>query len=61
MQTVVAAGGNLFEIACEYLNDATQWNRIATLNQIDDPWLAGLTTLIIPAPLAPPGGTDSGL
>jgi hypothetical protein len=56
MQTVTIAGGNLFRIAAEYLNDATQWLRIAQLNGISDPVLFGITTLLIPNPDANAGG-----
>ena len=48
MQTITVAGGNLFRIAAETLNDATQWIRIAQLNGMSDPWLAGPVTLRIP-------------
>ncbi len=48
MQTITVAGGNLFALAAAYLNDATQWNRIAALNNLDDPQLSGVTTLLIP-------------
>jgi nucleoid-associated protein YgaU len=50
MQTLTTAGGNLFQIAAEQLNDATQWIRIAQLNGIADPILTGLVTLTIPDP-----------
>jgi hypothetical protein len=43
------AGDNLFRIAAEQLNDATQWIRIAELNGISDPILSGVTTLLLPA------------
>ncbi len=46
--TITVVGGNLFRIAAEQLGDATQWNRIASLNGLYDPFLAGITTLIIP-------------
>ena len=49
MQTLTTTGGNLFALACDYLGDATQWNRIASLNNINDPWLNGLFTLTLPA------------
>lgn len=55
MQTIQVAGGNLFRIAATYLNDATQWVRIARLNAIRDPWLAGNVTLRIP-PVNPNAG-----
>ncbi len=56
MQTVTVASGTLFAVAGTYLNDATQWNRIAALNGISDPWLSGLTVLQIPDLDASAGG-----
>jgi len=54
MREIMVSGGNLFRIAMEELGDATQWIRIAQLNNIADPMLASLTlpgviTLRIPA------------
>jgi hypothetical protein len=48
MQTLTVAGGNLFQIAAQQLNDATQWIRIAQLNGLSDPMLTGVVTLLIP-------------
>lgn len=48
MKTITVAGGDLFRIAMAELGDASQWVRIARLNDIDDPMLAGLHTLRIP-------------
>lgn len=48
MQTITVAGGNLFQIAAQYLGDATQWIRIAQLNGLADPVLSGVVTLAIP-------------
>jgi hypothetical protein len=48
MKTITVAGDNLFRIAAVQLADATQWIRIAQLNQISDPMLNGVTTLQIP-------------
>ncbi len=48
MQTITIAGGNLFQLAAQYLNDATQWIRIAELNNLSDPMLSGVNTLLIP-------------
>jgi len=48
MQIVTVTGGNLFQIAAQYLQDATQWIRIAQLNGISDPWLSGIVTLTLP-------------
>ena len=60
METITTSGGTLFDVACVYLGDATQWNRIATLNQIDDPWLVGVTTLVLPAVDPSAGGGVGG-
>jgi nucleoid-associated protein YgaU len=54
-QVVVVAGGNLFVLAAKYLNDATQWIRIAQANQLSDPQLTGVNTLVIP-PVNPAAG-----
>ncbi len=54
-QIIVVAGGNLFSLAAKYLNDATQWIRIAQLNQLSDPLLVGVVTLVIP-PVDPTAG-----
>jgi nucleoid-associated protein YgaU len=48
MQTIMVTGGNLFQLAAQYLGDATQWVRIAQLNGIRDPWLSGLVVLNLP-------------
>ncbi len=49
MKIFVVTGGDLFRIALQQLGDATQWNRIAALNNLRDPVLEGLVTLTIPA------------
>lgn len=56
MRTLIVAGGNLFRIAAEQLGDATQWIRIAQLNDLPDPVLTGVTTLLIPDQDASAGG-----
>ena len=56
MQTLTTAGGNLFQIAAAQLGDATQWIRIAQLNNLSDPMLTGVVTLAIPAIDANAGG-----
>ena len=56
MQTLTVVGGNLFRIAAERLGDATQWVRIAQLNDIVDPTLSGLVTLRLPDPDPSAGG-----
>ncbi len=49
MRTIVVAGTNLFVLAAQELGDATQWYRIASLNNITDPLIFGLTTLLLPS------------
>jgi len=48
MKTITVAGGDLFRVALAELGDATQWIRIARLNNLDDPRLSGVLTLRIP-------------
>jgi hypothetical protein len=49
-QVISVLQGNLFQIAASYLQDATQWVRIASLNGVQDPWLSGdqVVTLFLP-------------
>lgn len=56
MRIITTAGGDLFRLALEQLGDATQWNRIAALNGLDDPVLDGLQTLRVPERDASAGG-----
>ena len=56
MKSIVVAGGNLYQIAAQQLGDATQWIRIAQLNDLSDPMLSGVVTLIIPDPNSNAGG-----
>lgn len=55
MATITVIGGNLFKIAAVYLNDATQWIRIAQANHLSDPILVGIIELNIP-PIDPTAG-----
>jgi nucleoid-associated protein YgaU len=48
MQAITVTGGNLFDIANRFLGDATLWYVIAGASGISDPWLSGLTTIMIP-------------
>jgi hypothetical protein len=56
MRSITVRGGTLFQVAAQYLFDATQWVRIAQLNGISDPWLCGLVTLVLPDIDASAGG-----
>jgi hypothetical protein len=53
--TITVIGGNLFKLAAQYLNDATQWVRIAQANGLSDPVLSGMVVLKIP-PVDPTAG-----
>lgn len=55
---VTLPGGNCFQLASQYLGDATQVDRIMALNpQLNgDPWFTSLTTINIPA-IQPGAGT----
>ena len=48
MKTIMTTGGNLYQLAAQYLNDSTQWNRIAQANNLIDPVISGTVTLTIP-------------
>ena len=48
MRTVTVAGGDLYRLALQYLDDATQWTRIAKANGLIDPVITGVVTLTIP-------------
>ncbi len=56
MTILVTVGGDLFRIALQQLGDATQWNRIAALNNLNDPVIQGLVTLQIPSVDVAAGG-----
>lgn len=48
-QTIIAAPGmDLFSLAAQYLNDATQWIRIAQANGLSDPIISVVGSLFIP-------------
>ena len=55
MKQVIASGGNLYQLALQYLGDATSWNRIAQANANPaggppmDPFLTGNVTLNMPS------------
>lgn len=59
-KVVRVSGTTLFHVAAQELGDATQWTRIAALNGITDPWIAGLTELKIPQPGVSTGGIPNG-
>ena len=48
-KVTVKAGTTLFHVAARYLDDATQWTRIARINGMEDPFINQVITLNIPA------------
>lgn len=54
------SGTNLFRIAATELGDATQWYRIAALNNISDPWIVAATEIKIPQAGVSNGGIPTG-
>jgi len=47
-RTITVGGGNLFDIAAKQYGDPSAWTQIAQANNLSDPTLAGISTLIIP-------------
>ena len=54
--TITVMNANLFVLAAQYYQDATQWILIALANGLDDPFVAGPVTLTIPDNTASTGG-----
>jgi hypothetical protein len=48
VRTVTVGGGNLFDLASKEYGDPTAWTQIANANNLSDPTLTGITTLVIP-------------
>jgi hypothetical protein len=48
MKIVTVSCTTLFHVAQQFLGDAAQWQMIAELNGVDDPFIQGLTALAIP-------------
>ncbi len=61
VRQITLPSGNAFQIASQYLGDATQVDRIMAANpQLNgDPWFVGLTTINIPA--VDPGAGTGGI
>lgn len=53
------SGTTLYQIAMQQTGDPLQWVAIAELNGITDPWIGGLTTILIPPVL--PSGSQTGI
>ena len=48
MRMIRVANTTLFHVAAQELGDATQWNRIASLNAMNDPLVSGVAELLLP-------------
>lgn len=57
IRTAWVSGTTLFQVAADLLGDPTQWNRIAELNGLTDPWVSGPVNLSIP----PAGASNGGI
>lgn len=53
---ITVFSGNLFQISAQYLGDATQWIRIAQLNNLSDPVIHTMLILVLPPVDASAGG-----
>jgi nucleoid-associated protein YgaU len=49
-QTIVVSGGNCYDLAEQYYGDATAFVVIMAANGLSDPFISGVTTLVIPSP-----------
>ncbi len=47
-RVITVGGGNLFDIASKEYGDPSAWTQIAQANNLSDPTLVGVSTLIIP-------------
>lgn len=48
VKTVTVSSGNLFDLASKYYGNASAWTSIAKANNVTDPEITGITTLVIP-------------
>lgn len=48
MREVAVAGGDLFRIAAEYLDDPLQWAAVAATNGLEDFLVEGVAVLVLP-------------
>lgn len=53
---ITVNNANLFRLAAIYYNDATQWTTIAEANNLHDPEILGVMTIIIPSKSIASGG-----
>ena len=49
VKTVTLSGGNLYQVASDQYGDASLWSSLASANNLTDPQLTGINTIIIPS------------
>lgn len=47
-QTLIQAGGTLYQVSAKQYNDASQWTKIAAINNLSDPYMTGVNTIVVP-------------
>ncbi|WP_234775171.1 hypothetical protein [Paraburkholderia tropica] len=48
VRSITVSGGNLYDLASKEYGDASAWTQIAIANNLSDPTLSGISTLVIP-------------
>jgi hypothetical protein len=48
VRTTTVGGGNLFDVASKEYGDPTAWTQIAQANNLTDPTISGISTLVVP-------------
>lgn len=48
VKNVTLSGGNLYQVAADNYGDARYWESLATVNNLTDPQLTGINTIVVP-------------
>jgi len=48
VKSVTLSGGNLYQVAADNYGDARYWDSLATVNNLTDPQLTGINTIVVP-------------
>lgn len=49
VKTVTLSGSNLYQVASDQYGDATRWDSLAKVNNLSDPNLSGVNTIVVPS------------
>ncbi len=49
VREITLSGGNLYQVAADQYGDASLWGSLASANNITDPQLTGINTIIVPS------------